>query len=116
MLKKVYFKEVVKNAPLIAIDLIVYDKKGCILLGLRNNNPGMGKWSVPGGRIYKNELLKNTFKKITKNELGFCVDIKNIQFGGIYEHLYKESPFKKADINTHYVTIAWLNFLRILTL
>ncbi len=106
MLKAEHFKEVVKNTPLIALDLIVIDKEGRILLGLRNNNPGKGSWSVPGGRIYKNEILKEAFKRISKNELGLAVDVNRIRFRGIYEHFYQESVFNEANINTHYVTIA----------
>ena len=67
MLKKEHFKEVVKNAPLIALDLIVFDKEKLVLLGLRNNNPGIGLWIVPGGRIYKNETLKDALKRISQN-------------------------------------------------
>lgn len=106
MLKAEHFKEVVKNAPLIALDLIVIDEEGRVLLGLRNNNPGIGLWSVPGGRIYKNETLKDAFKRISQNELGLAVDVNSIWFRGVYEHFYQESFFNGANINTHYITIA----------
>ena len=52
MLEKEIFKKVVKNAPLVSIDLcIVCDGK--ILFGKRKNDPLKGFFFTPGGRILK---------------------------------------------------------------
>ena len=106
MLEDSKFKEVLKNTPLVAIDLLVIDTLDRVLLGLRVNEPGKGLWSVPGGRIYKNETLKKAFKRISQNELGIIFDVKTLIFKGVYEHFYDENFFQDENINTHYITIA----------
>ena len=55
LLDKDTFSTVIQNTPLISIDLIVENKKGQILLGKRVNEPALGYWFVPGGRIFKDE-------------------------------------------------------------
>ena len=45
--------EVIRLAPLVAIDLIIENDYGQVLLGLRTNEPAKGYWFVPGGRIQK---------------------------------------------------------------
>ena len=45
------FAQVVRNAPLVAIDLIIRDPEQRVLVGLRMNEPAKGKWFVPGGTI-----------------------------------------------------------------
>ncbi len=61
------FMNLIKNAPLVSIDLIVKNKKDEVLLGLRKNAPAKGTWFVPGGRIGKNETLQEAFKRIANN-------------------------------------------------
>ena len=55
------FREIIKNAPLVSIDLIVKNREGKILLGLRINKPAQNTWFVPGGRIRKDETLDSVF-------------------------------------------------------
>ena len=55
MLPKKQYIEVVKNTPLVSIDLIIEDTEGNILLGYRLNSPAKHTWFVPGGVIRKNE-------------------------------------------------------------
>ncbi len=55
------FKIVVQNTPLIAIDLIIENEKGEILLGRRKNPPSNGFLFVPGGRIFKGEYISDAF-------------------------------------------------------
>lgn len=54
MLPDNLFSELVKYAPLVAIDLILEDKEKKIILGKRLNKPAQGYYFVPGGRIHKN--------------------------------------------------------------
>ena len=64
------FAGVVRLTPLVAIDLIVRDSAGRVLLGERKNEPAKGSFFVPGGRITKNETLTAAFRRITRAELG----------------------------------------------
>ena len=97
----------VKNLPIIAIDLIIKNKKSEILMGKRLNNPAKDLFFVPGGRIFKNEKIKKAFKRITFNELGKSYNIKDSIFINYYEHFYPNSLWKIKNIKTHYVVLAF---------
>ena len=69
MLEKEVFKTIVKNTPLVSIDLcIVCDGK--ILLGKRKNDPLKGLFFTPGGSVLKNEPHVDCLKRVAKSELG----------------------------------------------
>lgn len=101
------FKTIVDKTPLISIDLVVRDSSGQVLLGQRLNKPAKGFWFVPGGRILKNEALAKAFTRLTLNELGAALDIKDARYLGLYEHFYPDSIFTGEDasvaVSTHYV-------------
>lgn len=100
------FKCIVKNAPLISIDLIIEDDNNSFLLGRRNNRPARGFWFVPGGRILKNESLDDAFLRITSSELGVLFDRNSAHFIGVYEHFYDDN-FSGELFSTHYVVLAF---------
>lgn len=99
--------EVVKNAPLVSIDLIVRNNRNQVLLGLRKNEPAKDFWFVPGGRILKNERIAEAFERIANDELGVSLEYKNANFLGVFEHLYEENFAKKQGFGTHYVALAY---------
>lgn len=101
------FRHIVRNTPLIAIDLVLIDEGNKVLLGKRRNMPAQGYWFVPGGRIYKNELIKTAIKRISQEELGIDLSIEEAEFKGVYEHLYSENFTGTKEFDTHYVIIAY---------
>jgi len=96
------FKCIVKNTPLISIDFIV-KKDNKILLGKRTNEPAKGYWFTIGGRIFKNETIKEAQKRILKEELNFIGEFTS-NFIGVFEHFY-DTGFEGID--THYVNLAY---------
>ena len=72
MLSPTEFLEVVRLAPLVAIDLIVADADSRVLVGQRRNRPARGTWFVPGGRIRKDERLDAAFTRLVETELGIA--------------------------------------------
>lgn len=100
------FLQVVKNAPLVSIDLIVQNEAGKYLLGMRRNEPAKGCWFVPGGRIHKNETLSQAFKRISQVELGIHFDRHRAAFHGVYEHFYETNAGDEPGLGTHYIVLA----------
>ena len=100
------FTTVLESTPLVSIDLLVEDSSGKFLLGERLNRPAKGFWFVPGGRILKNETLKNAFERLTIAELGKKFDINRATLKGPYDHMYEDSVFGDSP-STHYVAIAY---------
>jgi colanic acid biosynthesis protein WcaH len=100
------FREIIKNAPLVSIDLIVKNEEGKILLGLRINKPAQNTWFVPGGRLRKDETLDSAFNRISYTELGLNFTRDQARFVGVYEHIYRDSFFDDT-IGTHYIVLAY---------
>ncbi|ASN86348.1 GDP-mannose mannosyl hydrolase [Pectobacterium versatile] len=107
------FRTIVHHTPLISIDLLVYNDKKQVLLGKRVNRPAQGMWFVPGGRIAKGERIHDAFLRLTYEELGIAIDIKQASYLGLYEHHYSDSIFTTEDeqISTHYVVNAFKLFI-----
>ncbi len=99
------FSQIIKNTPLIAIDLIVENDKNQILLGKRINEPALGLWFVPGGRVFKDESLDHAFERIAKEELHLDLHRSDAKFYKIYEHFYDNNVFN-SDFTTHYIILS----------
>ena len=100
------FKMVVENTPLISIDFIVKNGDNKILLGKRVNKPAKDFLFTLGGRVYKNEKLEDSKKRILKDEIGLDLENYNPKFLGLFEHFYNDS-FMDDNITTHYVNLAY---------
>lgn len=107
MLEPAKFREIVMNAPLVSIDLIVRNRKAEVLLGLRANNPAKNTWFVPGGRIWKDERIESAFKRITEAELGTILYCQQARFLGVFEHLYPGNFADEPGFGTHYIVLAY---------
>ncbi len=102
------FKNIIRNTPLISIDLVIENPEGKILLGWRNNLPAKGYWFVPGGRIHKDEHFADAFRRIVKTETNLLVEITDVTFLGVYEHIYPGENFSgDPSFGTHYIVIAY---------
>jgi colanic acid biosynthesis protein WcaH len=101
------FLQVVSNTPLIALDLVIQDTEERVLLGWRVNEPAKESWFVPGGRIYKNERLKEALTRILETELGIKEYHGTYKVFDIADHIYDTCFYPKDPhyTNTHYVVI-----------
>jgi len=106
-LDKSTFGLVIKHTPLVSIDLIIENRAGEYLLGLRKNRPAKDYWFVPGGRIRKDERLEDAFCRITKDELGIATSFNKASFLGFYEHFYTDNVFVDDAYGTHYVVLGF---------
>ena len=106
------FQTIVRNAPLVSIDLVITDSLDCCLLGRRKIRPAKGTMFVPGGRILKNESIDSAFKRILLAETGHRINEQDEQYLlGVYEHFYDDS-FWDEKISTHYIVLAYRIKLR----
>lgn len=105
MLSAEHFAAVVRDTPLVALDLVVVDSAGRALLGQRLNKPAQGYWFVPGGRVLKDETLADAFSRLLRQELGLDAKVPAI-FLGVYQHFYADG-FSGDNVSTHYVVLAY---------
>ena len=97
---------VVELTPLVSIDLVVRDRSGRTLVGLRSNRPAQGTWFVPGGRVGKNERLAAALARISRAELGRELAPSDARPLGVFEHFYDDNFAGQPHFGTHYVVIA----------
>ncbi|MGO0307328.1 GDP-mannose mannosyl hydrolase [Endozoicomonas acroporae] len=112
MLPLATFKTVVASTPLVPIDLIIRNKQGHVLLGLRNNRPAQGYWFVPGGRIQKDERLDDAFSRLVSVELGTAAGFDQASFLGLYQNFYLDN-FSVDSFSTYYVVLSYELMLEI---
>ena len=101
------FKTIVASTPLVSIDLIIRNRQGQVLLGLRNNPPALGYWFVPGGRIQKDERLENAFRRLVELELSADAELAEAHFLGPFQHFYTDN-FSGENFSTHYVVLGYV--------
>jgi ADP-ribose pyrophosphatase YjhB (NUDIX family) len=61
--------------PTIAVAAIVYDAAGRVLLVERGRPPGVGLWSVPGGKVELAETLAQAVTREVREETGLVVEV-----------------------------------------
>ena len=105
-LDPVDFSRVIRNTPLVSIDLIVVHPQGKVLLGRRSNAPAKGMWFVPGGRIHKDERIQQALERVILEELGPQESAVESSLRGVFDHLYDENVFGDPDYGTHFVVLA----------
>lgn len=101
------FINVVRNAPLVSIDLVLRNSRGEVLLGLRRNEPAAGFWFVPGGSIRKGERLDDAYERVAKDELGVKLSRRDARLLDVYEHLYDKNFTRMDGFGTHYVVLGY---------
>lgn len=101
------FRHAVEMLPLVSIDLLLRDPAGRYLTGLRTNPPARGAWFVPGGRIRKNESLRDALARLAQEELGLPIAADAWTPRGVYEHFYGTNFEGVAGRSTHYVVLAY---------
>lgn len=95
---------IVRNMPIVSVDLIVRHGDG-VVLGKRRNKPAKGEWFVPGGTVLKHETLEEAVHRVADEELGVAVEIEEQL--GVYEHFYEVADLPNVG-GKHYVPVAYL--------
>jgi colanic acid biosynthesis protein WcaH len=101
------FLHLIRTAPLVAVDVVLKDGAGQVLLVQRNDEPARGYYFVPGGRIFKNERIAAAFQRIVMAELGLSVSFRSAVLLGLYQHIYDTNRFQEEGTGTHYVVLAY---------
>jgi colanic acid biosynthesis protein WcaH len=100
------FAQLVLMAPLVAIDLIIRNVGGEILVALRTDEPAKGYLFNPGGVVLKGEPIEVAFGRIMERETGQRVPYEMARFRGAYQHFYQTTRFGAYPSGTHYVVLA----------
>jgi colanic acid biosynthesis protein WcaH len=100
------FNRLIRLAPLVAVDLIIRNRDGKILVAQRNDEPARGYLFNPGGCVFKGEPIEAAFGRIMERETGRRVPYEAARFRGFYQHFYRATRFGYDGSGTHYVVLA----------
>lgn len=59
----------------VAVGAFVFDRDGRVLLVERGQPPGVGLWTVPGGRLERGETLVQAVAREVREETGLVVEV-----------------------------------------
>jgi 8-oxo-dGTP diphosphatase len=85
--------------PAVGVGAIILDGDNVLLIR-RGNEPALGKWSLPGGRVHWGETLKDAVEREALEETGLVVETQSV--AGIFESIW---PKSKDQPDFHYVVI-----------
>lgn len=63
------YRTFLENMPVACVDVAIVDR-GSVLLVKRKDAPARGQWWVPGGRVWKGEMLRDTAARKARDEVG----------------------------------------------
>lgn len=61
--------------PRAAVSAVIFDEEGRVLLVERGRPPGLGLWTVPGGKVEPGELLEAAVRREVAEETGLVVRV-----------------------------------------
>lgn len=83
--------------PILCVDVLVVYSEACLLLK-RKNQPAKNHWWFPGGRLHKNESIKNAAHRKCKEEVNLSA--KFIGIISIEETIFPKVNSMNCDIHT----------------
>ena len=92
-------KRLYPNQPIVGVGVVILRDRR-ILLEKRKNDPGKGKWSIPGGIVELGENIEETVIREVKEETG--LNVENPEHIDIVDNITKD---EKGQIKYHFVII-----------
>ena len=121
------YYQILDSLPIACVDIAIVSD-GAVLMVKRKDAPARGQWWVPGGRVLKGEMMKETALRKAKEEVGIECHVGPIIHTaetifpdgpqGIPVHsinscffLYPVSPNFKTRLDTHHNKFKWVDHI-----
>ena len=88
------YAEIVRDVPILCVDLIIVGPFNKFLLVERKNEPMAGQFWIPGGRVMRDEPIQAAAIRLAREEVGLELD--SIKLHGIYEEVFEKSAANPA--------------------
>lgn len=97
MIEESLYREIRSRLPIACVDLLlIHDNKYLLLKRLQS--PAKGQWWFPGGRILKDEAIKEACRRKGREELGLTLEVGEIVS-------VEESIFRDEDPIIHTINM-----------
>jgi len=63
------YRRILETMPIPCVDIAII-ANGAVLLVRRKNAPAIGQWWLPGGRVFKGEMMKDAAVRKAREEVG----------------------------------------------
>lgn len=94
-------------APRLAVNLLIKNQAGEILLTRRAIQPQKGAWHYPGMFLLKSEKISDCLARLFKDELGMrCRKKMSLKFLGLFENMDKDPRGHVIDALWEYVLLS----------
>jgi ADP-ribose pyrophosphatase YjhB (NUDIX family) len=80
------FVDIYSRVPRLCVEVIVMTPNG-VALTVRDIEPCIGQWHIPGGTVFKGETLEQAVCRVAKEELGIKVKVEKLL--GIIEYKFR---------------------------
>lgn len=121
---ELYYR-ILENLPIACVDVAIV-AYGAVLLVRRKDAPARGQWWVPGGRVLKGEMMRDTARRKAREEVGIDCHVGPIIHtaetifpdgpGGIPVHsinscffMYPVDPEFKPNLDDHHSDYRWVS-------
>jgi colanic acid biosynthesis protein WcaH len=121
------YYQILENVPIACVDVAII-AKGSALLVRRKDSPAKDQWWVPGGRVRKGEMMRETAMRKAHEEAGIACHVGPIIHtaetifpdgpNGIPVHsinscffLYPVSPDFTPQLDEHHHAYKWVNHI-----
>ena len=98
-------KRLYPNQPIVGVGAVIICN-GKLLLEKRKNEPGKGKWSVPGGLVDLGESVEQTVIREVKEETG--LEVEKPEHIGVVDNIIRD---ESGRVKYHFVIIDY--FMRL---
>jgi mutator protein MutT len=99
-------KRLYPSQPIVGVGVVVVCD-GKILLEKRKNEPGKGKWSVPGGLVELGESVEQTVTREVKEETG--LEVEKPEHIDVVDNIIRD---KSGRVKYHFVIIDYFMKLK----
>ena len=83
--------------PILCVDVVLTHQGKCLLLR-RLNQPAQGQWWFPGGRVLKDELIKDAAHRKSQTEVGLNAAFSSVL--AVEETIFPKNEAMKCAIHT----------------
>jgi mutator protein MutT len=88
-------------APLVGVGAVIVDE-GRVLLAQRGHEPGLGRWSIPGGLIEVGESLSEAVVREVREETG--LEVEPVELVELLDRIHRDGE----RVRYHYVIADYL--------
>lgn len=84
-----FYHRAIAALPIACVDIAIVSN-GSVLLVKRLDEPAKGQWWLPGGRVYKGEMMRDTAKRKALEEVGLDCEVGPLIYTA--ETVFEDGP------------------------